>query len=187
MAPPLPSPGWFVIPGVQEGRRKAEEQTIGLEPVLAVAAGKSVLDLGCAEGLICKAFLDADAAMVHGVDCSRAVLAVAGVICPSTAARFTRLDLNKWETAGPDRHPDFADRYDIVLMLAVAHKVQDPERLFRHALALTGEWLAVRAAPVFSGKNGKPFDMMDYLAADFTFEAQTDTPRGEWVAVFRRR
>ena len=43
--------GWFTT-AKRPGDRTLEQQLVGLDKVLAEVAGKTVLDAGCAEGLI---------------------------------------------------------------------------------------------------------------------------------------
>lgn len=115
--------GWFIIPGVQEGERTFEEQARALEPAFAQAQGKTVLDLGCAEGLLSHEFARRGAKEVVGFDCNEVILDVArslGRGLPTCS--FARVDLNKLIV----KHRP-TQKFDIVLALAVVHKLHDME------------------------------------------------------------
>lgn len=128
------SKGWFIIPGVQDGERTFEDQALALEPAFAQAQGKRVLDLGCAEGLLSHEFARRGAARVFGVDCNDAVLSVAQSLGRGLLnCSFARVDLNKLVGFPP------AQQYDIVLALAVVHKLHD--------MALALSWVARSVAP----------------------------------------
>ena len=126
--------GWFIIPGVQTGERTFEDQAKAIEPAFAQAEGKTVLDLGCAEGLLSHEFARRGAKEVVGIDCNDSILAVArslGADLP--ACSFIRTDLNK-TVSRPPQH-----RFDIVLALAVVHKLHNMEIALR--------WVARSVAP----------------------------------------
>lgn len=115
---------WFRIKGEAAGDRTLEEQMAGLAPALAEAWGRAVLDLGCAEGLIGREFARAGALSVHGIEVLHRHVAVAERICAGLPMRFTCADLGA--LAAHEMPLESPRRYDIVLALAVLHKMADP-------------------------------------------------------------
>lgn len=138
--PPIPPlrKGWFQIDG-QDGDRTVAEQMQAVIPALAVARGKTVLDLGCAEGLISREFARAGAT-VHGVDARADHLAIAVKLCRGLPVRFERRDLN--DVSEP---VTIDPTYDIVLALGVLHKLWLPERGLRWAASFTRDLLLLRS------------------------------------------
>lgn len=114
--------GWFIIPGVQDGDRTVEEQMIAVRPALAEAKGKTVLDLGCAEGLIGREFARAGALSVLGVDSVGGHLQVAQEQCKGLPMKFRQADFQVLALAAPGN----GNQYDIVLALGVVHKMKHP-------------------------------------------------------------
>lgn len=108
--------GWFEIPGVQRGDRTLDQQLSGLEIALQEAKGKKVVDLGCAEGLIAKEFAKV-AKQVLGMECNHESVAEATKQLVGFPARVRQGNLN-------DGLPDWP--CDIVLALAILHKLKDP-------------------------------------------------------------
>ncbi|MDI3471085.1 MAG: hypothetical protein OJF62_003148 [Pseudolabrys sp.] len=91
----------------------------GLDFVFRQASGKSVLDLGCAEGIISKVFLDSGAIFVHGIERDPSRVKKAQEICKDIPrARFDVADLSDWNTSSSILN---ADGYDIVLYLGLHH------------------------------------------------------------------
>ena len=134
--------GWFSIPGVRPGDRTLKEQMIGLQPALDEAKGKSLLDLGCAEGLIAREFARAGAREVVGIELLAAHLAVAKVQCRD----FPQIKFI-WAHLG-DYIKSLASfpQYDIVLALGIIHKLHDPVVPMRFA-AQSAKRLVVFRAP----------------------------------------
>jgi predicted RNA methylase len=128
--------GWFVIPGMQTGDRTLEEQIIAVRPALAEAKGRTVLDMGCAEGLIGLEFARAGALAVHGMDAVRGHIDVAEEVGQGQPMTFECADLNVLGAPRP---------YDIVLALGVIHKLHEPGVGLKWAADCTRRLLLVRS------------------------------------------
>ncbi len=138
--------GWFKVPGVRpDGDRTLKEQMMGLERALAECKGKTVLDLGCAEGLISLEFAKAGAKSVVGIELLSAHLAVARTVCRKYVAqgviRFVCGHLGDIIVA--TCREDFSA--DIVLALGIIHKLDDPNVPMAFAADCAKELLCFRA------------------------------------------
>jgi SAM-dependent methyltransferase len=192
--------GWLKIPGVQEGERSLDEQMLGLTPALLHVRGKTVLDLGCAEGLIGLEFAKAGA-VVRGlelqqqyVDIGNRLAVEAGVAKHCRFAKHDLSDLNQAVIPASFPCPDGAD---IVLALAIVHKLREPGRALRNMARLARQRLVIRLPIGSEGHIACKYDgakscdshrvMYD---AGFTLEQTQKGPRGErvqhWVRVFER-
>ncbi len=178
--------GWFVIPGVQTGDRTLTEQRMGVGRALGECSGKTVLDLGCAEGLLSREFAVAGARSVHGVDSLGEHLVVAQDICNRYPISFEQYDMNEPREA--------RKTYDIVLALGVAHKLLHPEIGIRYAAQSSGGLVLVRMtryAPDLLTSKWKPFETCDVnatmTAEGFALDGIEAGPRQETVHYYRRR
>lgn len=108
---------------------------IGLDAALAEAKGKRVLDLGAAEGLIGRAFAEAGAAEVVGIEGN-----------PTAAKEARRQTEGKCRILlgmlGTDPLPP--GKWDIVLALAILHKLQSPEMVIGEIAVVQPELVVVR-------------------------------------------
>ena len=116
--------GWFSIPGLQDGDRTLEDQVRAVRPAIAECKGRTVLDLGCAEGLISLEFAKAGAKSVHGIDSILGNVNTAWQVCKGWPVTFETADLNLYIKDEFKR--DLMPQYDIVLALGVTHKLHDP-------------------------------------------------------------
>ena len=105
-------------------------------------------------------------------------------------AEFLQADLNRFATY-PNEFPILA-RYDIVLALAVAHKLEEPEDFLRAAAGRSNKWLVFRAPfktadwPHFRRDN-RLIDTIAILSGrGFTLDHEAPGPRDEWTGIFRR-
>lgn len=178
--------GWFVIPGVQTGDRTIEEQRLGVERALARCRGKTVLDLGCAEGLLSLEFARAGALSVHAVDALGGHLEVAQQLCRRyRSISFEQRDLNEPLEA--------LQLYDFVLALGVCHKLHQPELGIRFAADSARELVLVRMTRYNAGRICSKFhpenccDVNEEMAAKgFRAEAIDAGPRSETVHYYRK-
>lgn len=116
--------GWFIIPGVQDGDRTVEEQVEALKPAIAESSGKTVLDIGCAEGLAGREFALAGARCVFGIDSVDGHIEIARQMCAGLPMEFAVAKLGK----DPMPVSPFGnEQFDIVLALGVSHKLRHPE------------------------------------------------------------
>jgi SAM-dependent methyltransferase len=177
--------GWFATPG-RPGDRTLSDQLKGLE--LIDWRDRTVLDLGCAEGLIGLHALASGAKDVLGVEIVPEHVAVARRVLVDPRATVITADLNTWPA-------DYmVDDYDIVLMLAVLHKLRKPlERLAKFAAHCRGQ--AVLRLPPSTGpvicdaRSGMVrYDTRPVMErAGFRLEAEGNIGHlGEYMAFWRR-
>jgi glycosyltransferase involved in cell wall biosynthesis len=92
----------------------------GLDPLLATCAGQNVLDLGAADGLIARTFLEHGVAHMHGVDLDSTRVARARAICSAfPTAQFWAMDLSDWSGFVGALGIKGSIPYDTVLSLGV--------------------------------------------------------------------
>ena len=177
--------GWFTTQG-RLGDRTLEQQMIGLDRVRQLVKGKSVLDVGCAEGLISIEMAKAGARMVHGVeivrahvDCATELAYKAGVKCG-----FYCHDANLWT---PDRP------YDVILLLSILHRFRDPSAAASRFARSCTEWCIVRLPPkdaptIVDWRSGEVPHHIARVMTDegFHLEQTALGPLDEWVGYFRR-
>jgi hypothetical protein len=184
-----PGRGWFVGPGIR-GDRTLAQQMVGLDQLVQAAPGRTVLDLGCAEGMIGLVMMRAGAAALDGIDLVRNRVEAAGrnAEAAGLAARFWCQDLDGFADWPP---ADLAPRYGIVLALSIAHKLARPDRFLEAAASRCDDLLAVRLpAPVIEDRRSGfvPVDVPALLdAAGFDLAATPPGSFGEWIGLFRRR
>lgn len=174
--------GWFQIEGVQDGDRTLEQQLTGLESALAETSGKRVLDLGCAEGLIARAFARAGATDVLGVECNPDSVNVARAQCPPPV-RTELANLNDYVVPqGP---------WDIVLALAILHKLKEPAGLVEQIAGVRPDLVVVRLPGGSTGRfttkhHGTEVDLNAvFQAHEFRLDRTLPGPYGELVQYWR--
>lgn len=140
--------GWFAIAG-QTGAHTLDGRLIGLTPLDKLSRDVTILDLGCAEGLIGLRLLQlGPARLLHGVDIHSPYLQMArGLARAQPKARFFHLDLNHLDDLA-DWLPTLRPSYDIVLCLCIAHKMRDPAAFLRRAARLCSGYLALQLPSV---------------------------------------
>ena len=132
------------------GGSQAINRLVALQDVIADAADRTVLDLGCAEGLITEQFLQAGARQVTAFDIRPGRIAAARRLMPTPRARFEVGDLADWN--GFECRHRLLPGYDIVLFLGVYQHLPRASRaaalrgaaeraLYRFALRAPAEML----------------------------------------------
>jgi glycosyltransferase involved in cell wall biosynthesis len=136
----LPEAGLF-------GKWSLADRLAGLGPLLERARGQSVIDFGCAEGVVAREFLRRGAALVHGFELDPDRVRLAHALCAGyPGATFRRADLSD-PTGFRAAHADLLrETYDGVLYLGIHHHLDPAARttMLHQALALAGRWFAIR-------------------------------------------
>jgi SAM-dependent methyltransferase len=180
--------GWFTAAGVQDGERTLEEQMTGLDLLLGQVKDKTVMDLGCAEGLIAEQVANAGAKRVIGVESIAGHVMQARRLVKSLACTFHVRDLNDPDTQNWIR----GRRPDVTLMLAVLHKLAHPETALLAFAEATRELAVIRLPLGSTGQfitkfTKRPCDVNAIMAArGFRIDHDTPGPRGERVQYWRR-
>ena len=177
---------WFSLPGAP-GDRTFEQQMMGLGWLAEACRGKSVLDLGCADGLIDLHLLKHGAERVHGIELVGERVQRARKLTKGYRTYFAADDLND-PTAVP------GGMFDVTLALAILHKLQDPSAVARRMAYATRELIVLRLPPatgstIVDRRSGEvPHDIDAVLRKEgFVQErANNDGPFGEWIGVYRR-
>jgi SAM-dependent methyltransferase len=172
------------MPG-RPGDRTFDQQLMGLDWLFANCKGKTVLDAGCAEGMIAIRATEAGAVAVHGVELVPDRVKIATKLRGDLPVTFEVGDMNTWR---PQR------QYDIVLGLAILHKLRDPgacavalANAARHALVLR---LPPDNAPtIIDRRSGFAPHYIGNLVSACGFKPvsqECSGPYGEWVGVWTR-
>lgn len=116
------------------GKWPVERRIRGLESVIDRCEGKTVLDLGSAEGMIARCFLERGAALVHGFDRDAARVTTATALCKHLPnGRFWSGDVSVWSAFMEGHAAHLQERYDVVLYLGLHHHL--PKHRRRDTLA----------------------------------------------------
>lgn len=163
---------WFLEAG---GTEPLAKRMIGLDALLDDCAGKTVLDLGGAEGLIAREFVQRGAV---------------AVVTDRNAPTEERVPfLTYWQCDLNDL-PGLGTGYDIVLALAVAQKLKHPDRFLLWAASL-GKTLAVRLpAETFHRKRdpqGPKYSAVDILRPVADLVAEPPSFEDSWLGIFEVR
>ena len=179
--------GWFRTALRPEGDRDAAEQLKGLELALSQASGKTVLDLGCAEAVISREFALAGAAEVLGIELLESHLRIGREVCKDVPqVRLLRASLLDHIKQNPE-----PQQFDIVLALAICHKLPDPSVPLRFAARSAKDLLLFRDPKpdgiIRSKHTKKPCNVPKVmLSLGFREEAIFASSRGERVQYWRR-
>ncbi len=169
-----------------DGDRTLDQQMQGLDLLLDSVKRKSVLDVGCAEGLIDFELIRAGAVAVHGVEARPQAVEDANRLRGDMACTFEQVDANTWR---PRR------AYNVVLMLAILHKLKDPTAACLRFAESASDMLVIRLPPhkdnpvVVDARSGsKPHYLGDKLAkAGFRYRAMANGYLNEWIGYYERQ
>ena len=184
--------GWLMVPGIRpDGDRTLEEQMMGLTPALEECRGKTVLDLGAAEGLIGREFARAGAVSVLGIELLETHLEVARKACAGyPQMRFICSNLLTYILRLAGQKPQ---QFDLVLCLGVIHKMPDPSIPLRFAAQSARSLLVFRAPAaaidgvVKSKYSGGKVNVPQVMREEgFVEEALIQGVRGEAAQYWRR-
>lgn len=182
---------WFKI-GEAHGLRFLKEQLLGLDAVRALASRASVLDLGCAEGLVGKYLIDTHGAdLLQGVEYLPERVEEAQRQCAGYInAQFFQADLNDLKAVEKAMGEMLLPGYGVVLLLAILHKLREPEHLLKWAADHCIGVMAVRypgAVPEFTLKHAKRTCAPDKMLRGWGWKpiAEMPGPRNELTITYR--
>jgi ubiquinone/menaquinone biosynthesis C-methylase UbiE len=183
MAQSRPVKGWFDTPG-RLGDRTLKQQLMGLDDLIARVPGKTVLDVGCAEGLISMQLFDEGAKAVHGLEVVAEHVKVADKIRGDRACTFEVADAN---TYVPVRE------YDIVIMLALLQKLRNPSAACARFAKAAREMVVLRLPPanaptiIDARSGGHPHRIGDVITSNgFMLKNAQLGHLGEWIGYYER-
>lgn len=175
---------WFPVRG-EPGDRTIDQQMQGLMLLQQSVAGKTVLDVGCAEGLIDIELVKAGAIAVHGVEIRPQAVSIANELRGDLPITFEQGDMNSWR---PKRE------YNVLVMLAILHKLKHPDLVLHDLLRHCTDLVVLRLPPRHDNptvrdarSGGKPIHLQRVLlGAGFDFVHATLGYLDEWVGYYRR-
>jgi 2-polyprenyl-3-methyl-5-hydroxy-6-metoxy-1,4-benzoquinol methylase len=175
--------GWFTTEG-RPGDRTLAQQLTGLDDLRARVKDKTILDVGCAEGLISMQLFDDGAAAVHGLEIVPGHVEVANKLRGARACTFEVADANTYE---PVR------QYDIVIMLALLQKLRDPSAACKRLIAASRHMVVLRLPPataptvIDARSGGQPHHIGAVMTSNgFMLKASNRGHLNEWVGTYER-
>lgn len=177
---------WFEHGQDRKADRTLKQQLKGLGELQERVAGKTVLDIGCAEGLISIQLIDRGAIAVHGIEMRADYVDDGNRLRGDRACMFECANANEWT---PVR------QYDIVLMLAVLHKLKNPAEACMKFAQAARELVVIRLPPkraplvLDERSNMQPFDIAEVMRhAGFILGTHgLIGPHKEWMGYYERR
>lgn len=119
-----------------------------LNHVFEQCRGATVIDFGCAEGVLARRCLERGARLVHGMELDASRVQTAAGLCAGwpDAYLFIQADLDDWEAIREPAGRVLLPRYDIVLYLGIQHHLARPQRLatLADAIAMCERIFAIR-------------------------------------------
>lgn len=187
---PNPPKSWFKLDD-RPHERMLTDQMRGLRPLLdevrnARARGRplTILDVGCAEGLIGMELAKAGAAEVHGVEIVAQRVKDANRLRGSLPCSYELGDASRYQPR---------KAYDVVLCLSILHKLPNPTDALLRLVGTVADKLVVIRLPPGRGpviidprSNNVPHDLGAVLAKlRFNLETETEGHLGEWIGTWR--
>lgn len=176
--------GWFLGVG-RDGDRTLEQQMAGLERLVAEVRGKSVIDAGCAEGLISMELAKAGAQWCVGVEVVQGHVEIANGMKGNLPCAFKVGNLNDFDVST-------LPMADVVIMLAILHKLKDPSGVCAQLAARAKDLCVIRLTPhgpviIDDRSKNVPHDILQVMdSAGFALEWQGTGSFSEWIGYFRR-
>lgn len=183
--------GWFIIDGVQEGDRYVTEQLTGLGMLEDNAKGCSVLDFGCAEGLISRHLVQTcGASGAVGLSLVGREIEQGRRQCDGLPIALHQVNLDEFR-GWLDAFPNELQPADIVLLLSILHKLKHPLRFLDLALRYARNMVAIRLpGPVIidARSDRVPYNVKQHMRnRGFILADKPKGPRGEWLTIWQRR
>lgn len=182
-----PSRRWFDLAGLGDNyERRLADQLKGLETLRAICEGRTILDLGCAEGLIALECLRYGATFATGYELMQERVDAANKFATDRRAAAVFFCRNVEATPLPE--------VDISLALAIAHKLRNPRGFLQRVAAATRLYIVLRLPDksnrviLDARSGGQPFDTVEILA-DYGFHnfLESRGHNNEWVGYFVRK
>ena len=135
-----------------QGNRSIESRLDGISVLEGHCDRATVLDLGCAEGVVARALVGYGARLVHGFDVAEERLETAGRLFATLPGQesltyvFLIGDFSDMARFRNEFAAELRKAYDIVLLLGVMHDAEEAEALdfIRELLPVCGEWILIR-------------------------------------------
>jgi hypothetical protein len=179
---------WWFKRGSEPGLRSEKEQLIGLDAIRPFMPRASVLDLGTAEGCLLKFYVDTlGVDLGHGVEIVSDRVEKAKEICKGYInLDFFCADLNKRHKIDRFALPE----YDVVLALAILHKLEQPIETLQWAARKARRAIAIRLPgreQTFTDRRSGNV-LVDPVAIlpDFKLISAQPGPRAEMTMIFAR-
>jgi 2-polyprenyl-3-methyl-5-hydroxy-6-metoxy-1,4-benzoquinol methylase len=129
------------------GKWPVSQRLRDLDPVLEDCAGRTVLDLGAAEGIVARQFLTRSAKLVHGFEMDPRRVDTARQICAQwEGTAFRDADVSHWDRFVEENGDLLLQSYDIVLYLGLHQHLARLRRakVIRSAARLATRYFVLR-------------------------------------------